>query len=425
MKILSQEKLPKSQIKLTIEVSEGELLEFINQAVRRISQSVKIPGFRPGRAPRPIIEKEVGKDKILAEALDLALPRTYFDAVTSLKLAPIAKPEIKIQEFKENYLKYEAKISLMPEVNLDNWKVVVKKADIKPREVKIDEKQVNQALEDLRRQFAQYKEVSRGVRKGDYVEIDFESKLEGKLLEGGKSQNHPLIVGQGVFVPGFEEKLIGMKKGEDTTFSLKFPSNYHKKNLASKKVDFKVKINVVKEVILPELDDKFGQNFGKKNLTEFKEEIHKALKKKATIDAEREFGEKLVEYLISQVKIDIPDVLIDEEINHILEEFNFYLSHKGLSLEKYLESIKKTKEDFRKSFVGEAERRIKVALVLAEIAKLENIQVPWEEIEEEAKIRKMETKNEDQKAYLANVVRNKKTVELIKKEAISTRGEKN
>lgn len=415
MKILSQEKLKGSQVKLTIEVSKEELTKFFDQALKKLSFSLKIPGFRPGKAPSFIIEQKVGKERISQEALDLVLPESYLWAIKKTNLLPISRPEIKILEFKKETLKYEAIIPLLPEVDVQNWQTLVKKSNLQLPKIKVEPKQVEEVLHHLQRDLASYKEITRPTKKGDWVEIGFESFLGKEPLPSGKSQNHPLIIGQGIFVPGFEEALLGMKEGEEKEFDLIFPSTYHRKELSSKKVHFKVRLNKTKEVILPLADDNLAKKLGKKTLVELKEDIKKSLENKLKWEAEKKFEEELLGYLISKLPFEIPPTLIEEGIDQMLLDFDHQLSHRGLNLEKYLESLKKSKEEFRGDVTPEAEKRIRTSLILASIAKKEKIEVTEKEVSREIKKRQIKEKIEESKDYLRDVLRGQKVIGLIKK----------
>ena len=349
MKVLKQENLPKSQIKLTIEVSKDELTKFIDKAYEKLKGEVKISGFRPGKAPRFMVEKEIGSERFQKEALEIALPETYYQAIQEKKLLPIGPPEIKMVKFvPSDSLVYEATISVVPEFDLGDYKKIIAESKIKPKEAKVEEGQIEEVIKNLQKQKSQTKEVLRPAQKGDKVEVDFEGFIEGKPVPESSSKNHPLVIGDGVMVPGFEEALIGMGKGEEKEFEVTFPSDFAQKNLAGQKVKFKANLKEISEIKLPEVDDKFAKGLGQKDLAGLKEDIKKSLEKEFLKREETKFESELIEKLISGMQIEIPQFLIDEEIKGMFSEFEQRLAQTGLTLDRYLEQIKKTKEDLKK-----------------------------------------------------------------------------
>jgi trigger factor len=423
---VEKEKLPKSQIKLIIEVSASQVDKFLNQALKRLAWEVKIPGFRSGKVPRFMLEQEVGTRRIHEQTLQIAIPRTYFQAISQGKITPIARPEIKVLKFAPgNPLLYEAIVSVFPEVILDDYRKKVSSLSLKPEKISVKQKDIDEALLALQKSKAEFIPTSRPAQKGDRVEIDFEATLGGIPIEKGKSQNHPLIIGDGLFVPGFEDNLVGMKKGEQKEFSIVFPRDYYKKELALKKVDFKVSIKDIQEVKLSPLDDKFAQQIGKINtILELKQDIKKRLQKEADQIQKIEFESKIIQRVVNEAQTEIPEILIEEELNSMLSELKTRLEAQGLKLEQYLKNIKKTEEDLKKEHREEAERRIKTVLVLNKIALKEKIEVEDKEVENEIdKMIKAYPKDKDKikekfsqekdKQYIKNLLRNQKTIERL------------
>jgi len=426
MKVKAEEKLTKSRIKLVIEINQKELEKFINQAYQEISQSLKIPGFRPGKAPKFLIEQEVGNEQIQQKILEIALPNTYYQAIKENKILPIGPPEIKLTKFvPQELLVYEAIISVIPEVDLGDYKNKIKKSGLKLKEPKITSQQIEAVIKNLQKQRAKIKKVQRPSKKGDRVEIDFDVFVEGKKIDEASSKNYPLIIGEGIMIPGFEENLIGLKQDEEKKFSLKFPDEFFKKELAGKKADFKVKVKEVHELDLPQVDDKFAQEIGVKDLKTLKSDIEKSLFEDLLKQNKIDFQEKMIDKLIKDIEIDIPIVLIQEEIDSMIKNLEQRLSNTGITLERYLEQIKKTKEDLKKEWQPEAEKRIKIALILDKIAQKENIKVSEEEIdkecenilnsapkEEKDKLKK-ELVSPDRRKYIKNIIKNKKVIEFL------------
>ncbi len=427
MKILKQEKQAKSQIKLTVEVSKEELAKFLEQAYEKLKGQVKVSGFRPGKAPRNIVEKEIGSERFQQEALEIALPETYYQAIKEAKLMPIGPPEIKMVKFvPSDALVYEATISVVPEINLGDYKKIISQSGIKIKNAEVEDKQIEEVIKNLQKQKSETKEVLRESKKGDRVEIDFESFVDGKPIAGGASQNHPLVIGDNVMVPGFEEAIIGMKKSEEKEFNLTFPVDFYKKELAGKNAQFKAKMKQVNELKLPEVNDELAKKLGHKDLTELKKDIKKSLEKEFSSREELKFEGELIEKLIAGIEIEIPQFLIKEELSQMTTDFEQRLAQNGLTLDRYLEQLKKTKEDLTKEWEKEAEKRIKIALILDKIAQEEKISISDKDVENEIK-KVLENapaeqkaqaaknlENEEQKKYIKNVLKNRKVIEFLK-----------
>lgn len=423
---IKKEKLSNSRIKLSVEVPVKDVDKFFNEAYKRLAEQVEIPGFRRGKAPHFMIDQEVGLKRVQEQAMEIAVAQTYFQAVSSEKIMPIAKPEVKILKFaKDNPLIYEAVISIMPEIVLDDYKKKISSLSLKPGKISIEQKEIDEALAGLQKSKAEFIPSSKPIDKGDRVEVDFDGFIKGIPLEGGKSRNHPLVIGEGMFVPGFEDNLIGMKKDEKKEFFIVFPKEYHKKEIAGKKIDFKVQIKDIKNVRLPSLDDKLAKETAKiDSISELKEDIKKRLQIEKENKQKMEFESKIIEKVTEFAKTEIPEVLIEEEINSIISELKNRLESQGLKLEQYLKNVKKKEEDLRKEYRKEAEKRIKTALVLSKIAQDEKIEVTDKEIQNEidnmmkmypqdkTKIKEKFSSDKDQQ-YIKNNLRNQKTIKRL------------
>jgi trigger factor len=427
MKILKQERLPKSQVKLVVEVSKNEVATFLDKAYEQLKTKVEVAGFRPGRAPRSIVEKEVGSERFQKEALEIALPETYYDAIKETKIRAIGPPQIKMIKFvPSDCLVYEATLSVLPEFRLGDYKKIITESGLKPKEVKVGEKQVEEVIKNLQKQKAETKPVLRAAKKGDRVEVDFESFVGGRPIPGGSSKNHPIILGDGIMIPGFEKSILGMQKGEEKKFNLTFPESFHKKDLAGKKGEFRAKLKEIHEIKLPHADDEFSKKLGHKNLTELKDDIKKHLEKELAGREQIRFESELIEKITQNTQIEIPQILIEEELEKMFLDFEQKLSKQGLKIEHYLEQIKKTKDDLRKEWQKEAEKRIKIALILDKIAQEEKVEISSKEVEDEIKnilnttspdkkdemSKKLE--NEEQKQYIKNILKNRKVVKFLK-----------
>lgn len=417
-------KLPKSQVELQISVPAAEFEKFIDAAAEELSKDVKIDGFRPGKAPRSVVEQKVGAEKILAHGAERAIKKTYVDAVTKNKLDTIGEPKITITKIAVgNDLEYKAVAAVMPEVKLSNYRKNVKSIK-KPEAAKVADDQVQKELETIQKSRAKLVTVTREAKKDDRVEIDFEVFVDEKLIEGGAAKNHPLTIGENYFIPGFEDQLIGMKEKDIKEFELPFPKDYHQKELAGKPARFKVEMALVQEKELPELNDEFAKNLGNfENLVAFKKNLSEGIEQEQQNKNKEKWRAEAIEKIVAESQIDVPDVLVDQEIEKMMAEFEQNIATMGLQLETYLENIKKSKSEIAKGWKETAEKRVKAALVLKEIAKAEEVEVPSKEVEEEMNkvlayyksVGNME-KNVDMErlfSYAKGILANEKVFELL------------
>lgn len=377
-------KLPKSQIEFELSVPAAEFEKFIDMAAEELSRDLKIDGFRPGKAPRNVVEQKIGSEKVLAHGAEKAIKKTYVDAIAKNKVEAIGEPKITITKIAPgNDLEYKAVVGVLPEITLSNYRKEIKSVK-KPEPVTVNEEQIKKELETLQKSRAKIITVAREAKNGDRVEIDFEVTIDGKLIEGGKSTNHPLTIGENYFIPGFEDNLVGMKEKEEKDFELTFPKEYHQPNLAGKPARFKVKINLVQKKELPELNDEFAKSLGKfENLEALKKSIAEGIELEQKKKSNEQWRQEAIEKIAAASPIEIPDVLIEQELEKMMAEFEQNIAGMGLKLETYLENIKKSKSEITNAWKKTAEKRVKAALVLKEIAAAEDIQVPAAEIEEE------------------------------------------
>lgn len=403
-------KKEKSIVGLTIEVSKEDLKNFEKKAYQKLSSQVKVSGFRQGKAPVELIKKEVGDNRFNQEILETAISQSYYKAIIENKLLPLGSPEVQLKKFVPGeVLAYEAKIAVVPEIEIGDYKKIKLK---KPKKSEVKKEEIEKTLKNLQKQYAEYKIVERSAKEGDRVEIDFDAFLGNIPIEKGSSKNHPLVIGDKVFVPGFEEKLVGMKKGKEKEFELTFPKDYYKKDLASKNVKFKVKLNELFETKLPRIDDEFAKKVSPfKNLKELKENIEKNILLSKEEEKKKQLENELLEKLIKLVKVDVPEVLVSQEMQRMVEDLKINLSRSGLTLEKYLEDIKKSQNQLETDLKPEAEKRIKLGLALNKIAELEELKVTEDEVNQTIKERALnfpdsqEAKEEMQKEETIKEIR--------------------
>ncbi len=377
-------KLPKSQVEMKITVPAEELEKFLDLAASDLSSDINVAGFRPGKAPRKIVEQKVGSEKVLAHAAEKAVKKSFVDEITKNKIDTIGEPRITITKIAPgNDLEYKAVVSVMPEIIVGNYRSIAKKTK-KPKSEKAKPEEVEKELQLLRKSRAKVVTVRREARNGDMVEIDFEILMDGKSIEGGKSSNHPLTIGENYFIPGFEENLAGMKEAEEKEFELSFPDDYHQKNLAGKPATFKVKMKLVQEKDLPAIDDEFAKSLGNfENMEALKKSIAEGLELEHKKKNEEKWRAEALEKIAAGSQMEIPPALIELETEKMMAEFEHNIASMGMSLDTYLENIKKSKSEVAEGWKETATKRVKAALILREIAKSENIEASASEVEEE------------------------------------------
>lgn len=376
---IKEEKLKKSKIRLVIEVEAKELTGYFLQVFEKLSKDVSIPGFRPGKAPRKLLMEAIGHGRLMSEGIDLAISNSYYLAINEKKLIPVCSPAVAIenqpnfglseQEIDKN-LKYTAEVEIMPEVKLGDFsKVKVKRKDID----EIKKADVEKIILHLRRQKATFLEVNRGAKFGDRVEINYQGFIDKIKKDAMTAKNQPLVLGDKTLIPGFEEEIVGMKKGEEKTFEIKFPKDYHSKDVAGKVAKFEVKLIDLKEVNLPEADDKFAENFGHKNFSDLEIAIEKSLKDEIMAKNQTELESEVLDKVLPYLKVELPEGLIEDEISRIISDMETNLKSRGLSIDAYLKSIKKEISEIRKELQPQAEKDLKIAMLLGEIMKRGNI----------------------------------------------------
>lgn len=395
----------KSLITITIEAEESDIAKYFEKAATELSKQVKIDGFRSGKIPKNVLEKHIGKDVIRAHALDLALPNLYAEAVISEKVPVIARPEIKI--VKEEPFIFEAIVAVLPEVKINGYeKIKVEKKDIEVKDEDLDE-----VITYFRRQSATYPEVKREAKKGDKVELDFEGfDPKGDVpLEGTSSKNHPVILGEGGLIPGFEEEIEGMKAGEEKTFEITFPKDYHSDKFKGKKVKFKIKLHKVQEVQLPEITEAWISKMTGKSLTpeKFREEVRDNLKEERKFNEQNRREGEFFEKLIDLGKVDIPGVLIEEEIDFILDRTKMELESRGIAWDQYEKYLKEKDRDLRTEKKDQAEKQVKLRLILNHLYKAESLEPTDEEIDAKVKETLVRYPKSEQDKVKANYAKGK------------------
>jgi len=423
MKVTKGE-IQKAQIELTVEISAEEFKPFIERGAEAISKEVKIEGFRPGKVPFDVLKQKVGEMAILEEASRLAVNKTLDQAMKEhLEGKDImGQPQINITKLAPgNPLEFKVILTILPEVilpDLKNAKVKIKKVEIKPEEI---ETMISQLREMRVREVITDKEA----KEGDKLIVDIQIYLDKVPVEGGQGKGTAVIIGKDYIVPGFDKQLIGMKKGEGKEFKLPYPENHYMKNLAGKLVELKVKVTDVFERELPEVNDEFASGFGLKHAQELKDNIAKSIEAERIQKEEQRAEIEMLEKLIKEAKYgDIPDSVISHEAESMIHELEHEVTHQGGKFEDYLQSLKKTKEQLMLEVTPEALKRVKISLLIREIAIKEKVTVSEKEIDDKVEelskqykgYEKVEerVKAKEYRYYLRNSIANKKVVDMLK-----------
>ena len=381
MSVKNCEKLEKSMVALTVEVSAADFEAAIEKAYKKQRGKINMPGFRPGKAPRKMIEKMYGVEIFYEEAVNMALPEAYAAAVAEQELNVVGYPEVELEKVGQDGFTFKATVAVYPEVTLGQYKGL----EAPKAEVKVMAADVNARLKEMAERNARMVSVERAVKKGDTANIDFEGFDNGVAFEGGKGESFDLEIGSGSFVPGFEEQLIGMKAGEEKDIDITFPENYTPE-LAGKPVVFHVKVNEVKVKEVPAIDDEFA-----KDVSEFDtlKELKADLKKKITAErkeaAQRAFEDALMQKVAEGIECEIPQEMIDMQADRMLDGFKQQMASQGIPFEQYLQMTGSTEAEFKAQAYGPATEQVRMDLAVEAIVKAEGLEATEEEIEAEIK----------------------------------------
>lgn len=407
-------------IRVTVPAADFE--KAIMSAYNKTKGKFAVPGFRKGKVPKNIIEKQYGEGVFFEEALDIILPEAYSGAVEELKLEVVARPDIDIVEMaKGKDLVFEAVVAVKPEVKLGAYKGV----EAKKVTGEVTDEVLMAELEKSREMNARLVSIEdRPVADGDTLTIDYSGFVGDEQFEGGTAENQTLVIGSGRFIPGFEEQLIGKNIGDDAVVNVSFPAEYHAPELAGKDARFEVKIHGIKVKEMPALDDEFAKDTSEfDTLDELKADMKAQLEEGAKKNAELATRDNVVDAVVATMEADIPAAMIDMEIEGMLKDFDYQLRHQGLDLENYLKFTGSKLDDLKGQMRNDAEIRVKTALALEEIAKIENIEVTEADLENElnriAEAQKASLEEvkkvfgRDDFEYLRTTLTTKKTVDLL------------
>ena len=380
--ILNQED---GKVVISFSASKEEFAKGLDSAFKRAVKRVNAPGFRKGKLPRAVFNQMYGEEALYQDAVDAVLPAAYTKAIDELKVSPLAMPDIDIKEIgKENGVSFEAVVTVKPNVELGEYKHL----GIKKEEVEVTDADVEERLERLLSNQAEWQIKEGEAKKGDIVVIDFKGFIGDEAFEGGEAKGYELELGSGSFIPGFEDQLEGKVAPVDTEVNVTFPENYQVADLAGKEAKFEVTIHDVKEKVLPELTDEFVKEFSKEaasTVAEYKEKLRGEIKVQKEEAAAKAYSDKVISTAVENAKLTVPTKLIDQEVNSMFEQFAGNLSRQGLSFELYEQFTGKGADELKAEMRSDAENKIKTSFVLGEIAEVEKVEVTDADIDAEVK----------------------------------------
>ncbi len=380
---IKKEKEKKNYHKVEIKVDGEKWEKALDSVFQKKIKNVEVDGFRKGKCPRNIYEKKFGKESLYLDAADEVLQDAYLMALGESKLVPVVQPNVDLKSIDENGATFVFTIITKPEVKIKKYKGL----KVKKEEVKVEKEEVDHEIKHLLDRYTEYVVKEDGaVENGDLAIIDFEGFHNGEAFEGGKGDNYSLEIGSETFIPGFEEQLIGMKPGEEKEIEVTFPSDYPEKTLAGEKVTFKVKVNEIKSKEERKLDKEFFEDLGMEGVNDeesLRKEIEEGMKAQKEQDAENKYIDDLLEEIGKNVEVDIPEEMVEEEIDRLMRRTEQSLAMQGISLDLYYQITRSTEKDLRSQLEKEAYQNVLYRLMLEEIMNLEKIEVSEEEAEKE------------------------------------------
>ena len=379
--------MAKSEKEIEIIIEGKEWEEALDKAFKKANKTAKIDGFRPGKAPKEVFIKKYGKQSLYMEAADGAADMAYqkllkdhADDVKEL----VARPDIALKDVNDEKIVFLFTLTMRPEVKLGKYKGL----GIKKDEVKAEEKEIEDAINSMRERYAEDVIKEGKIENGDIAVIDFEGFVDGKAFDGGKSENYSLKIGSGTFIPGFEKQLIGLKSGDEKDVKVTFPEDYHAEDLKGKEATFKVKIHEVKEVKIPELDKDFFEDLGMEGINtkeEVEAQISENILARKEMEAENKYLDDLLEAAAKDVKVDVPEAMINEELDRMIGQYADHLKMQGITIEQFYQFTNSDEAALKDQMRPEAIKRITYRLMLEEIAKKEKIEIDDKEAKEESK----------------------------------------
>ncbi|MFL5673788.1 MAG: trigger factor [Chloroflexota bacterium] len=373
---------PKSTVLLEIEVPPERVNRAMDESVRHLAKRTRVPGFRPGKAPRVVLERHLGPGAVLEDAVDHLVQDSYRDALVQEDIVPLTNAEVDVVQAEEGKpLIFKASVQVRPEVALGDYK----NFNFRPEVDVIDDAKVDKVVDELRDQNATLAAVEgRGAKDGDYAVISFAGTRDGEPFEGGTSERMPLILGQERLIPGFEANLVGLEVGGTTEFDITFPDDYPETELAGKQAHFAVELRELREKVLPDLDEDFLGTLGDfADVDALRADVKARLERNALDRARHEFADRIIDYAVANATLELPDILVDQEVEVMHDEFRSTLARQGIGEEAYLKAVDKTDADMHAEFRPGAEKRVRTLLVLSKVADAEGMTVSDAEVEAE------------------------------------------
>ena len=410
---------------LKVTVPAEKVNKALDQAFKKVVKQINVPGFRKGKVPRPIFEQRFGVEALYQDAVDILLPEAYGEAIEETKINPVAQPEINVTQIEKGKdFEFEATVTVEPEVKLGDYKGL----EIEKQDSELTDQDLQDEIDHSLGHLADMVVKEDGaVEEGDTVNIDFDGYVDGEQFEGGQADGYDLEIGSGSFIPGFEDQLVGVKTGEEKDVVVTFPEEYHAEELAGKEATFKTKVNEIKYKEVPELTDEIANELDSdaNSVDEYKENLRKRLSEQKAQDAENVEKEEAINKVTENTTIDIPQAMIDTELDRMVQEFGQRIQQQGLDLQTYFQISGQDESQLREQMKDDAEQRVKTNLTLSAIADEENIEVTDEDIDKE--LEKMSSQFnisvEDIKQTLGNTdiikndVRIQKVIDLLVDEA--------
>ncbi|MBC2954161.1 trigger factor [Staphylococcus hominis] len=410
---------------LKVTVPAEKVNKALDQAFKKVVKQINVPGFRKGKVPRPIFEQRFGVEALYQDAVDILLPEAYGEAIEETKINPVAQPEINVTQIEKGKdFEFEATVTVEPEVKLGDYKSL----EIEKQDSELTDQDLQDEIDHSLGHLADMVVKEDGaVEEGDTVNIDFDGYVDGEQFEGGQADGYDLEIGSGSFIPGFEDQLVGVKTGEEKDVVVTFPEEYHAEELAGKEATFKTKVNEIKYKEVPELTDEIANELDSdaNSVDEYKENLRKRLSEQKAQDAENVEKEEAINKVTENTTIDIPQAMIDTELDRMVQEFGQRIQQQGLDLQTYFQISGQDESQLREQMKDDAEQRVKTNLTLSAIADEENIEVTDEDIDKE--LEKMSSQFnisvEDIKQTLGNTdiikndVRIQKVIDLLRDNA--------
>lgn len=368
---------------VSVKIEGDAWKEALDKAFKEKSKDAKVDGFRKGKVPRDIYEKHFGKESLWLDAADRVLQDAYIKAIEDSKLIPVVQPDVDLKNISDEVVEFNFTIITKPEVNVKKYKGL----NVKPEEVKVTKEEIEHELGHVLERYTELVTKEGNVENGDIAVIDFEGFKDGVAFDGGKGENYSLEIGSNTFIPGFEEQVIGMKVGEEKDLNVTFPEDYGVKDLKGAPVVFKVKVNEIKTKQARELDEDFFEDLGLEGVDskeKLEAEIEKNIKAQKEMDAENKYIDTILEEVSKNVEVDIPEEMVNEEIDRLKNRFEEQMRMQGISLDLYYQFTKTTEEDLRNQLEKEAYSNVLYRLMLEEIMTIEKVEVSLEDAEKEA-----------------------------------------